>query len=565
MSWFDSGSEGEAVAGSVGGLIVIWGFIPLIFTIWAAFLKVVLPGFGGLHQDFWLTMNTVGNSGGALFWFWMVLASTASVAWLIGMAVENSSKLASIGAALAALLLAFSVYNCVQLGWNDDKNVARYYNTATSFYVPNVNAPPSSMEALFKGATKNNGSDCIYTSPADVLNCIKQGSLPLSGFAARPSSLTGAIAVMQRTSGTTQNVDLMENTVTYLNGNGKDGVWSGIRDGQGSFQPTEGVVEWRGVGNPTECTFGGNDQFKMAFGGTKKNSLTNYIASKYPALIYNQDDMWGYCNSAKQPVIVIPVVEQTRYLSNTVNAPAGVLVVTGSETGTPTLTYQPHAAGLPGPVYAMSMAAAQRENSDWAAGRANKNRGLFGFAPTSSLAQNGNDSEYLLRSNADGHYYWVTPLTLASSQSQLFIAYSLVRADTVTAGKLNPLSIYVLAKNDQRIVNVDNMEATAKYFVQQQDPGFFSGGGSLIEYTPTSGDQFRAFGEINGRVVYRLDISAGNHVQPNLVTLENYNGNGTNTTSKGGPSNAFCGKSPAQLTQPQIVACAQVFVKALKG
>ena len=91
-------------------------------------------------------------------------------------------------------------------------------------------------------------------------------------------------------------------------GAGNQGYRAAHGDGAGveRDRPREvSRVEWRGVGNPTECTFGGNDQFKMAFGGTKKNSLTNYIASKYPALMYSQDDMWGYCKSGR-PIIVIP-------------------------------------------------------------------------------------------------------------------------------------------------------------------------------------------------------------------------------------------------------------------
>lgn len=557
------------------GTLAIWLAVPLALTIVLFILNVIMPGYGGLHQSYWLSMHSTGSPDGAAFWVWAILCSVATLALAIYVGfwydagygyykrTPDTPHYHTPGwplVLIALALLGISIYQCVQLGWNDDKNVARYYDTNTTFYTPSLSNYPPALDALMKGATKGTNG-CALVGTSDVPSCIKQGSLPLSGFQPRVSSLAGAQAVMQRTSGTTQNVDLLTDTLTYLNGAGKDGVWSGIRDGQGSFQPTEGVVEWAGVGNPTECEFKGSDSFNKAINGTKKNSLVNYIKVAYPALYWTEGDEWGYCNSKNQPVLVFPVYTQIHHLSAAVSAPAGVLVVTGSASGTPTLTYDTHAANLPGPVYPSSLAAAQRVNANWAAGRGNWQRGLFGFEPSNSLAQSGNTSEYLLKSNADHHLYWVTPLTLTSSQSQLFVAYSMVRADTVTAGHLNQFSVYVLNPTDKRVVNIDNLEASAREYVSQQNPGFFSSGGSLIEYTPTSGDVWRAFGEINGRVVYRLDISAGNFIVPRLVSLENYNGTGTRT--KTGTSYAYCGQPPATLSQAQIVACVKELTNSL--
>jgi hypothetical protein len=329
----------------------------------------------------------------------------------------------------------------------------------------------------------------------------------------------------------------------------------------------EGVVEWNGSGNPTECTFSGRYELNRALNGARSNSLSNYIAEKYPSLIYSESDVWGYCKGS-QPIVVFPVSTQLHYRTQTVNTPAGVLIMTGSRSGTPSLSYHANAANLPGPVYSTSIADSQLDQSSWAVGRMLRTRAQFGYEPTTAAAQNGNVSDYLLRSNTDGHTYWVTPLTLRGSASQLFVAYSMVRADTVRAGHLNPYRIYVLSSTDIRRVNIDSLEASARDYLSQLNPGFFSSGGSLIEFTPTVGDVWRAFGEINGRVVYRLDISASNLVAPTLVSLENFSGSGTGTSPAGSTStgsgvtpasNASCGQPLASLTQAQIIQCLKFF------
>jgi hypothetical protein len=191
---------------------------------------------------------------------------------------------------------------------------------------------------------------------------------------------------------------------------------------------------------------------------------------------------------------------------------------------------------------------------------------LFGFE-----TDNNGDGDMLLQSNADGHTYIVTPLTLTSSQSQLFVAFAMVRADIVHAGQLNPMSIYVMDTSDIRRINIDSLEASAKNYMTQEVPGFLSGGGQLVDYTPMNGDVWRAFAEINGRVVYRLDISASNVIAPNLVSLDNYNGTGSppagpSSTGSNAPapvSNAACGAPINGMSQAQIQSCLKAFASAL--
>ena len=189
--------------------------------------------------------------------------------------------------------------------------------------------------------------------------------------------------------------------------------------------------------------------------------------------------------------------------------------------GKTSLTYQPDVrpGDLPGPVYPQSLVDVQLAESSWAAGRGSLNNGGFGYEPTTSAVQGGNVADYLLRDAGTGRLEWVTPLTLRNSSSQLFVAYAVSSADSVTAGQLNQLSIYVLAPSDSRQINVDNMEAEARNWLAQQEPGFISSGGQLLEFTPAAGNMWRAYGELNGRVVYLLDIDATGAFAPTLTSV----------------------------------------------
>jgi hypothetical protein len=124
------------------------------------------------------------------------------------------------------------------------------------------------------------------------------------------------------------------------------------------------------------------------------------------------------------------------------------------------------------------------------------------------------------------------------------------------------MKIYVLDTSSVERINIDSLEASARDYLSQQVPGFFSSGGRLVNFTPTSGDVWRAFAEINGRVVYRLDISASNAIQPVLVSLENFQGNGAGGKTPTN-TNAICGTPVTGLTQAQIQQCLKAFANAL--
>jgi hypothetical protein len=256
--------------------------------------------------------------------------------------------------------------------------------------------------------------------------------------------------------------------------------------------------------------------------------------------------------------VVIPVTKLVRFMDRSVSTAAGVMLVHG-DNGKTSLTWQPTVkpGELPGAAYPETLVDTQLNEVSWAAGRGSMNNGGFGYQPTSSSTQAGNASDYLLQSTTTGRLERVTPLTLRNSSSQLFVAYAVSSADSVTAGQLNPLSIYVMSPSDPREINVDNMEGEARNWLAQQEPGFISSGGQLLEFTPVGGNTWRAYGELNGRVVYLLDIDATGSVAPTLTSVSTIGGPAGGTS--GAAATAVCGQPLSTLSTAQLAFCLRVF------
>lgn len=552
-------------------LAVWWGWMPLLYVAFWGVLHYLMEGFRfGQQLDQFMLANFW--SGSVMFWTWLAIGLIGTVVILMydeqttesgssfNRRVSTERTLANgpvrIVAVIVTLLAIVSVVQVFRVSWDNDKDEARYYNRATTFYVPDISDAPNSIQRLTGGATQSTGEECDLVGSADVPSCIREGTLDMAGWDPRVGSLSGATYALARSTGDRQKVSLNEDTMAYLNG--ESPRWSGILDGSGSQQALGGVAEWEGEGEASQCLFEGEFATGEAFGGNRRNSLNNLLAERFPALRFSISDVWGYCDG-DEPIVVVPMTRQVRTASRTVDTAGGLVTVRG-DNGQTQLTYIASAepGDFPGPVYPASMVVEQRNQMEWAAGRKSKESYGFGYEPATSEVQEGNVSEYLLRNATTGRLEWVTPLTLHNSSSELFVAYAVSPADEVSSGDLNRLDVYVLADDDPRRVNIDNLEADAlNYFVENVGT-FRSNGGKLVEFVPVDGDIWRAFGELNGRVVYRLDISANNSISPRLVSL-----------SPEDPSesvdNAACGEPVSGLTPAQLVGCIQQMADELEA
>jgi hypothetical protein len=554
------------------GLAIWWLWMPvLIGVIW--FIDHVLAsGIGTWKQDLDLGLKTlmwprVSFDGfTALFWIWFAVGVVGTMV-IVGV---NGWR----GGAFSGLALSAGLALCLVMGWialwDNDKDQARYYSRATVLHLPSIDPAPSSVRILTGKAARGGSGGCDLTGTADVRACVRVGALPALGWSPRTAAYEAAGTVMNASGALTSKVDLMRDTITYLPGaQPGTGVWTGILDGSGWQQPTEGVVSWNGTSNTaTVCHFGDRgDEFDRAFDGTRRNSLSNLLADEYPQLVYDTDDMWGECVDG-QPRIVIPVARVAGWHSRTVLTPAGVLVLTGSASGRPHVDYHARvgAGDFDGPVYPESLVKQQITATQWLSGRGDKNRYQFGYTYSTVDTNASNRGEYVMRSTVDGHLYFVSPLTPRGSQSQAIVAYAVVRADEVGAG-LNTLDVYVLSDNDPGVTNLNTLASTMQSYINSVDPGLLStgSGGSLKEIIPLGNGRWRGFLDVRGITTAYLDLANDNSSPPNLVSLAG----GRPTQSGGGNGSSagtgdVCGQPPASLSAAQIDTCIKNFLDELQ-
>ncbi|GIJ44264.1 hypothetical protein Val02_11500 [Virgisporangium aliadipatigenens] len=403
----------------------------------------------------------------------------------------------------AAVVVCLACGVQVVRGINDNaKDEGRGYADATVFMVRDPAHAPSFIADLTRESDGGTGR-CELVGRHDVTGCVSRGDLP-TDWEPRVVSIAGATFQMKTNSPSAGNTDLRDDTVTYLYRGAGDVRVSAVRDGKNN-KPLHSVVEWDGRGAPASCAFEGQYALDKAFNGKWSRNLRDLIAGEYPHLIYDDEDIWGYCDGS-EPKVVIPVTRQVASRQRTVLRPAGVLVVQGRE-GHVRLSHRSRvsAGELPGPAYPITLVAKQRQMSAWAAGERFHNRGGFGFEPTTATTQLGNASDFLLRSRADGRIYRVSPLVSRGSDSQQFVAYSVMPADEVADGRLNTQRIYVLDDNDPRIVTLTRMENRIKTYLSA-DPGFYPAGGRVVEFLPLDAANWQAYGEVNGTVKYVFTV-----------------------------------------------------------
>ncbi len=516
--------------GLLGGFLVATCFVWLPVWLTAPFFRGAGHWYSAAMkraQTQWLT-----NS----FWLWVVLLtlifSIAACAYFVYDASDSRSRYesraykASLPNMLFGGLAVISLFAVVLVSINGAfgfKGKAQYYNQQTYFAVDDINNLPASLQRLVQGGDGVVAYDGPFGETEaifgthDVPSIVIQHPLSLEGWQVRNNSYQTAVRQMSRTSGTEPGSQLLADTVTYLPGETTEsGIWSGIRDGRGKQSHIKGIITWGGGSERAvnACEFSGQYRLDRALTGSRGNSLNHALFAEVPAgWWYNMEDVYGYCTPDREPVLVFPMIQYVRTNGRALATTADVVLVHGSPNGDPRFerfsSVQPGA--IPGPVYPISLSRVQREQANWAAGRKWHDNESFGYDPSNSESQNGNNADYLLKSVEDGRLYWVTPLTPNTSDSQLTIAYSVISADTMAKGELNDLVVYVLADDDERVTDFNRLESNIQTAITRFDSGFFATDGNrLEEFIPGLPGQWTAFAvDSNGIPRYVIDITGG--------------------------------------------------------
>jgi hypothetical protein len=565
-------SEGRGLHFSKASLIAclaIWFTLPALALLWTAVLKVCFPGFGKMHQGWYLLLerNVWAADGGFLgmagtFWLVTAILSILTIVAVFFLDTDDISGIEkfTIGANVVLLLLSsFAFTWATTFG---DRDVA--IRNAVVLNVADVNKPPSSLSLLYnqKAAPKEVVKENEELKFGDHAS-VRKGTIPGDTWQWEPrtSSLSGATKWLNDKAPSRQGVDIWEPTMTYVYGTDlkaranksvnvpwidsdeKTSRWSVIMDGSGRSRPAIGVAEWRGgQTNIHLCSFddqkgGGSYKFTRAFNGTNSNNLRNVIGKRYPTLFFNDQDVSGWCDENDKPVFGISMLRNGAAGNVTAPEPACFLVLKGSPSGFPDMNCLEHVTPgmFPVPVYPMSLVSDQRDAIDWAAGRGNKNGANFGYEPSSYATQASNTSDYVLRSKITGGIYALTPSKFNKTKSQAYVVYQIIRLDKMDAGKLNIMDAYVLEDNADA-VNPSLLDTNGRIYVgwvlkqnnltEHIPVTFFSDGGSLQEFVPMTTDQtkgpdvFRGYGvDKNGATRFYLDISAKNLSAPVMTVL----------------------------------------------
>ncbi|MER5356302.1 hypothetical protein ABT093_39040 [Kitasatospora sp. NPDC002551] len=589
----EQGVRRGAVRRGALALAVWWLWMPLLAVLVWLVKHAVFGGFGQQDQSYVLLIRQQFFPHGGvldaapLFWFWVAVGLCGTVGAIVHVADGSGAGLGGwrvrLALAVAVLAVAGSLVRAGTGLWDDDKDEGRFYAAATVLDVPAGGAgTPRSVLPVTEHTRPGDGGRCDLVGTADVPACVKTAPMPDFDFEARTASYAAATKALTDSAGLTSGTHLLGRSLHYLPDDSPGGgVWTAVLDGSGE-QPMEGVAVWDGRSNSVAtCVFRGDHAFGRAFAGSGAVSLRNLLAERFPALVYGDNDIQGYCDGADprtaRPVVVIAVSRQIGYRQRTVLEPAGVLVLRGSPDGRPDVTYRETVAPgeLPGAVYPTSVVRSQIHEVQWLGGRGAKDDRGFGYAHTSAATNATNPGEFLLRSRADGHLYFVTPLVPRESSSQLVVAFAVVRADRAGGG-LNDLHVYVRG-DDAPSVNLDVLASRmVSYMAQQTAIAISAGqGGALQEIIPYGRDMWRGFVDFNGQTQDYIDLSGDATVTPNLVSL-----NGSITPPGAQPSPApspaptaqpspgpagGCGGDPGQLTTAQLAACVAELSRALQG
>lgn len=517
--------------------------------------------FGGFFPNGW---NIFGAT--PLFW-WVISASVLLIIYLRRPSVKTVIKnyygpdtekvsrpiprrrlkvAAIIMAPILGLLSFFGL-------WNINKSVADHYTADSNavYVVEDLDNVPSVLRK-------------VEQASSPMVN-IEEGKVSFD-WQRRVASATGAVNVMKRTGDSINNTELMADTIAYVYGSSSGGAWTAIRNGI-NRQDIFGVSVWSGTGEKvTNCEFKGKYELNQAFGGVFGRNLSDTIAHFNPRFQYNDNDVYGYCDG-DEPIIVIPGTKTVGSGLRAVDQAYGVLTIKGSQSGKPIITHVMDAkpGDFPGPVYPKRLVDEQRDILWWSAGRCWVTEECFGLETTDVATQVGNSTNFLLRNNADGHLYWVTPLKPKSTDSQTLVAYSVTSADSMTSGQLNQQRVYVMNDGDNRIVNLDDLENVVTDAVRTADPGFFTGEspGRIVEFLPVSDTEWQVFAEVGGRVKYRVDVSVGARLGTKVFLVDD----GAEEKQADKPADpgkqASC-DNPAELSNSAIAECIRRLADALE-
>lgn len=235
------------------------------------------------------------------------------------------------------------------------------------------------------------------------------------------------------------------------------------------------------------------------------HSLNRSISLKNPFVHWKSSDVYAYCDSENQPVIVVPLwTYEGNWIATKVPAGAAVYTPDGLEILDGEALVE---KGIEGPTFPASLAAVQRDSlkgsgsfSDWISKRS-------GYDTTDKDAEDsnqGNTTEFSLV-GTDGKIYYVTPLTVRGS-SQSIVAVMVVPAQQT--GTDADLSFRIETNvNLNSTSSIENSIRSASVAGDLEWTTRWSAGMKVYEMVPAKDGHWVASIGLGQEVNYRADIS----------------------------------------------------------
>ena len=238
-------------------LVVIAVAVVIFLAIWGI---AAIGGNGAI-----VPKDTFGMIQGILFpgglptpFFWLLLSVIIASA-IIACAYENDK---SLGLAIFAGVVIFILGLTLVITKGVTSGIL-----ASDYYLQNTTIKVTDEENLPAMLVK-------YDEQGSIEVDLEEGDLTTS-WVPRVASATGALNVMSKTSGAVNNTTLMQDTITYLYGDGDSGSWTAIRNSQNQ-QDIYGIVSWDGTGDRVDtCRFKDDSALTMNFGGSSLPLVTD--------------------------------------------------------------------------------------------------------------------------------------------------------------------------------------------------------------------------------------------------------------------------------------------------
>jgi hypothetical protein len=284
---------------------------------------------------------------------------------------------------------------------------------------------------------------------------------------------------------------------------------------------------------PSRCNF--SSQADRRIGGLFSHSLERLVNDNDRFVNWDDQDVYGYCDHGT-PMMVVPLKQQVGWLVVT-ERPAGVAVYNGA---TGQLTVHADGAGIPGPTYPLSLAAAQRSSVGAISGFGDWFFNRSGWELPSDTAEinSGNTSEFVLAGKSP---QYVTLLTGRGSTTAIS-AVSTVGAQ-LSGDQLAPLVVHRTSPLWLAPASIlDRIHADfGDVFAVQRNAQIF-------ELAPLDGHRWVATIGLPQNLLYRVIGDGDLHDEPCLVSLTDQQircGPATNTNGTGpGAAIGTLGASP---------------------